>query len=430
MYVGYPVKGVYPYLPYGARLARNIEDIIHMYLEKNGHEPIMFPSLIPLSLFKKEVDFFEGFLPEALLASKKLSGEELDEPLVLRPTSEVPIYHVFSQMITSHRQLPLKLYQTVNVYRIETRATAPLLRLREVTLFNEAHVFCKNEEEAKRIFNEAVNLYEKIYDHFKIPYIIVKSPPWDLFPGAIENYDFITILPDGKVLELASVINLGQKFAKAFKIRFQDEEGVVRYVWQLCYGIGIDRLIAALVWLHGDSRGLVLHPDVAPIQLVVITIPPEPNLTAQVKEVVHKFINNKFRIFIDEDTQRTPGWKFYYWEQKGVPLRIEMGKRELVKGAFTLVDRITLKKKMVSANSINEEITSIMNLIKESLWRRAVDKVTKSLEKRVLLLELEFDRRACEEVEEEKDVSTLGKVVGSNFLPSDEIGKMLFGKKY
>jgi len=430
VHIGYPVKGVYPYLPYGAKIARNIEYVVHKYLEESGHEPIMFPSLIPLSLFKREVDFFEGFLPEALLASKKLSGEELDEPLVLRPTSEVPIYHVFSQLITSHRQLPLKVYQTVNVYRIETRATAPLLRLREVTLFNEAHVFCKSEEEAKKVFEEAVKLYERVYNYFKIPYIIVKSPPWDLFPGAIENYDFITVLPDGKVLELASVINLGQKFAKAFKIRFQDEEGVVRYAWQLCYGIGIDRMIAALVWLHGDSRGLALHPDVAPIQVVVIVIPPEPELTAKVKEVVSKSISNQFRVLIDEDTQRTPGWKFYYWEQKGVPLRIEMGQRELTKETFTLVDRVTFEKRTIPAVFINRELKKRMEHVKELLWERAVKKVMMSLESRALLLELGFDRDACEEVEEEKEVSTLGKVVGSNFLPIDYIGKMFFGKKY
>jgi len=390
----------------------------------------MFPSLIPLSLFKREVDFFEGFLPEALLASRKLSGEELDEPLVLRPTSEVPIYHVFSQIITSHRQLPLKLYQTVNVYRIETRATAPLLRLREVTLFNEAHVFCKSEEEAKRLFHEAVELYKKIYDYFKIPYIIVKSPPWDLFPGAIENYDFITVLPDGKILELASVINLGQKFAKAFKIRFQDQDGEVKHVWQLCYGIGIDRMIAALVWLHGDSRGLVLHPDIAPIQVVVIVIPPEPKLAAEAKEAVFKFIGDEFRIFIDEDTQRTPGWKFYYWEQKGVPLRVEIGRRELTEKSFTLVDRITFEKRVISASSVNEEVKKIMNLVRELLWRRAVEKVMRSLKSRTLILKLEFDKETCEEVEEENEVSTLGMIVDSNFLSSDYNGKMIFGKKY
>jgi len=390
----------------------------------------MFPSLIPLSLFKREVDFFEGFLPEALLASRKLSGEELDEPLVLRPTSEVPIYHVFSQIITSHRQLPLKLYQTVNVYRIETRATAPLLRLREVTLFNEAHVFCKSEEEAKRLFHEAVELYKKIYDYFKIPYIIVKSPPWDLFPGAIENYDFITVLPDGKILELASVINLGQKFAKAFKIRFQDQDGEVKHVWQLCYGIGIDRMIAALVWLHGDSRGLVLHPDIAPIQVVVIVIPPEPKLVAEAKEAVFKFIGDEFRIFIDEDTQRTPGWKFYYWEQKGVPLRVEIGRRELTEKSFTLVDRITFEKRVISASSVNEEVKKIMNLVRELLWRRAVEKVMRSLKSRTLILKLEFDKETCEEVEEENEVSTLGMIVDSNFLSSDYNGKMIFGKKY
>lgn len=429
VYTRYPVKGVYPYLPYGAKLARNLEELVHERLEASGHEPIVFPSLIPLSLFKREVDFFEGFMPEALLASRKLSGEELEEPLVLRPTSEVPIYHVFAQLISSYRQLPLKVYQTVNVYRIETRATAPLLRLREVTLFNEAHVFCRSEGEARRIFEEAVELYRGIYDHLRIPYVIVKSPPWDLFPGAVENYDFITVLPDGKVLELASVINLGQKFARAFKVRFQDVDEEVKYAWQLCYGIGIDRMIAALVWLHGDSRGLVLHPDVAPIQVVVVAIPPEPELVEGARGAVASALSG-YRVHVDDDTQRTPGWKFYYWEQRGVPVRVEVGRRELASSTLTLVDRVRFEKARVPLSSAAEEVERRMELVRGALWERAVTKVSEALRKRALLLDLDFDRGECEAVEEERGVSTLGKVVGSNFLPEECVGKMLFGKKY
>ena len=429
IYLGYPVKGVYPYLPYGARLASNIKRLVHNLLEQYGHEPIIFPSLIPLSLFKKEIDFFKGFMPEALLASKKLSGDELDEPLVLRPTSEVPIYYVYSHFISSHKQLPLKVYQTVNVYRIETKATAPLLRLREVFLFNEAHVFCKDAEEAKKLFDEAIRIYKKIYDYLKIPYIVVKSPPWDLFPGAIENYDFVTILPDGKALELASVINLGQKFAKAFKLRYQDVNGEVKEVWQLCYGIGIDRIIASLVWLHGDSRGLVLHPDVAPIQVVAIPIPTNEEMIRKTKEFVSKYIG-KFRWCIDEDTERTPGWKYFYWEQKGVPIRLEVGKREINNNTFTVVDRITFQKEVINAENLNSKIEEKIAIIKKLLWERAVKKVKKSLEKKALVLDITLDKNECEGIEEEYDTTTLGVIVDSNFLSSEYYGKILFCKKY
>ncbi|HDH06922.1 MAG TPA: proline--tRNA ligase [Thermoproteales archaeon] len=429
VYTKYPVKGVYPYLPYGAKITRAITEKVHQFLEEDGHEPIVFPSLVPLSLFKREVDFFKGFMPEALLASKKLSGEELDEPLVLRPTSEVPIYYVFSQLLTSYKQLPLKVYQTVTVYRIETKATAPLLRLREVFLFNEAHVFCKSKEEAEKLFERAINVYKKIYDYFKIPYIIIQSPPWDLFPGAIENYDFITVLPDGKVLELASVINLGQKFAKAFKIIFQDADKENKYVWQLCYGIGIDRLLASLIWLHGDSRGLVLHPGIAPIQVVVVSIPTKPELTEAAKKYV-KDLKLEQRVYVDEDPEKTPGWKFYHWEQRGVPVRIEIGRRELENKTLTLVDRINFDKRNIPASSANEEINKLLARIREDLWKRAVEKVSKSFKDNLYATEIEFTEEECLRIEDEKNLSTLGKIVDSNFLPEKYYGKIIFGKKY
>ncbi|MEB3851726.1 MAG: proline--tRNA ligase, partial [Desulfurococcales archaeon] len=187
IFVGYPVGGVYPYLPSGARMFRRLQRLLEELLEGTGHEPILFPSLIPLTLFRREVDFFEGFSPEALLAEKTLSGRMLDEPLVLRPTSEVPIYYVFSQLIKSWRDLPLKVYQNVTVYRIETKATAPFFRLREVTGFSEEHAFARDEGEAREIFEGAIGIYSSFLDRLGIPYLIVESPPWDLFPGARRN---------------------------------------------------------------------------------------------------------------------------------------------------------------------------------------------------------------------------------------------------
>jgi prolyl-tRNA synthetase len=434
IYVGYPVAGVYPYLPMGARMFRRLQRMLEEFLEETGHEPILFPSLIPITLFKREVDFFEGFSPEALLAERTLSGRELDEPLVLRPTSEVPIYYVFSQLIKSWRDLPLKVYQNVTVYRIETKATAPFFRLREVTGFSEEHAFARDEDEAKIIFEDAVKIYAKFIDTLGIPYLIVESPPWDLFPGARRNWDFVTILPDGKLLELASVIDLAQKFARAFEIMYQDRDGANRYVSQVTYGIGIDRVLGTLLWLPMDDRGFILHPKITPIDVVIVPI----HYGEDDKRLVTEYIESKvaprlaeagLRYYIDA-RERTPGYKYYYWERRGIPFRVEVGRKEVAEGLVTLFRRDTLEKKNIAVDDLAKEIVRAADEYAENLAARMREKARGLLEKHTLLLDIPFNREECLRVEEERDVTTIGKIVAVKGFDEELVGKILFGRKY
>ncbi len=434
LYIGYPVGGVYPYLPYGARMFRKLQRRLESLLEATGHEPILFPSLIPISLFRREVDFFEGFSPEALVAEKTLSGRELDEPLILRPTSEVPIYHVFSQLIKSWRDLPLKVYQNVTVYRIETKATAPFFRLREVTGFSEEHAFARSPEEARVIFEEAIEIYSRFLDSLGLPYLIVESPPWDLFPGARRNVDFITILPDGKLLELASVIDLAQKFAKAFEIMYQDRDGENKYVTQVTYGIGLDRVLGALLWLSADERGLVLHPDTAPVDVVVVPIYYSEEDRSLVMDYVEKKVVAPLRgsgYVVEVDTrERTPGYKYYYWERRGVPVRVEVGRREAVEGQVTLFRRDKLERTKSGVNSILRTLEETLDSYRKTLAERMATRASELLKENTLLLDVPFEKDSCLEVEEREDVTTIGKVLRARGLPQQAVGKILFGRKY
>lgn len=433
-FVKYPVSGVYPYLPAGARMLFRLRERLERLLEERGYEPILFPSLIPLTLFKREIDFFKGFSPEALLAERTLSGRVLDEPLVLRPTSEVPIYYVFSQIINSWQQLPLKVYQTVVVYRTETKATAPLFRLREVTGFNEAHALARDAEEAREVFGEAMRIYSQFLESLGIPFLIVESPPWDLFPGAVRNVDYVTIVPDGKLVELASVIDLGDKFAKAFEITYQDRDGRNKFVRQVTYGIGLDRILGTLLWLAADGRGLAIHPDVAPTHAAVIPIyygrEGLEGIMRFVDNVVAPALKDLGLKYVVDLRERTPGYKYYYWERVGVPLRIEVGGKEVERGAVTVFRRDSLTRSEVRAEALREELRKILDEVREGLAARMRGRAEELLRENTLLLDMELDRGECLRVEEERGLSTMGVVIEAHGLPRDAVGKVLFGRKY
>ena len=369
----FPTKGLYMYPWYGLDFIKRVIRHLEELLEETGHREERYPSLVPLSVFMKEKDFFEGFQGEAYLITETLRKERLDEPLVVRPTSETIMYPLWAKRINSYKQLPIKIYQTVNVFRLETKMTKPLLRLREVAFFNEAHTAHRNLEDAERQVKEALNVYMRFYDDLAIPYFVIKTPSWDTFPGALYNYDLITVLPDGKCLELGSVINLGQKFSRVFNIKFVDEKGRWEYVYQTCYGIS-ERAAGALIAIHGDDRGLVLLPEYAPIQIVIVPI----FYSDEQREIVmkkcidiKKGLEKEYRVYFDDSMERTPGYKFHYWEMKGVPLRIEIGPRDVEKKEITLFRRDLNVKEKVAEDSLFRKIREVFSEFRENLRKRA-----------------------------------------------------------
>ncbi len=375
--IRYPVKGMNVWKPYGFKALRNIQKIMIELLEETGHEEAYFPTLIPESVFSKEKEFLEGFGGETYVVTGTKT-KQFNEKLYVRPTSETVMYYMWNLWIKGRKDLPLKMYQIVNVFRYETKATHPILRVREIVSFIEAHTAHATKEEAEEQIKEAIKIYKEFYDRLLIPYFIVLTPPWDTFSGAEYNYDFVTAMPDGKALELGSVINLGQKFAKAFDIMFMDEDGVKKYVYQTCYGIS-ERSLGAVIAVHGDNKGLFFPPEIAPIQVVIVPImrAGEEDILEYSKKILNILRKHGIRAYLDDDMEHTPGWKYYYWDMKGVPTRIEVGRRELSNNTATIARRDKRSKITVPLDKLIESLNKVWIDINKYLYERALEQLKK-----------------------------------------------------
>ncbi len=371
--IRYPVKGMIVWRPYGFKALRNIQKIMIRLLEETGHEEAYFPTLIPESVFSLEEDFLKGFGGETFVVSGT-GSKKFQEKLYVRPTSETAMYYMWRLWVKGRKDLPIKMYQIVNVFRYETKATHPILRVREIASFIEAHTAHATMEEAEKQIREALDIYKRFYDELLIPYFIVLTPPWDTFAGAEYNYDFITPMPDGKALELGSVINLGQKFSKAFEIVFMDEDGSVKHVYQTCYGIS-ERSLGSVISVHGDNKGLFFPPKIAPIQVVIVPIMRvgETHILDYARKVRDYLRERGVRVYLDDDPEHTPGWKYYYWDMKGVPTRIEIGRREYEGKTATIARRDRREKKTVSLEKLVEELHSVWKDIEKVLYERALE---------------------------------------------------------
>jgi prolyl-tRNA synthetase len=336
----YPIKGCGVWLPYGFQLRKLILEVIRHYLDTTGHDEMLFPTLIPEDLIAKESSHIHSFENEAYWITHG-GKNPLGIKLALRPTSETAITPMAKLWIRSHADLPLKLYQIGSIFRYETKATRPLIRVREVSTFKEAHTFHATRQDAETQVNGANEIYQKIFDSLAIPYVISERPSWDRFAGALTTYAFDTIFPDGRCLQIGTTHNLGQNFSKVFDVTFETPEGTQALVWQTSYGIS-ERAVAAVIALHGDDRGLLLPPAVAPIQVVIIPIlfkGTEDQIMKECHEIYAHLVKQGIRSRIDDRAKMTPGAKYYEWEAKGVPVRIEIGPRDIKQGNVTVVQR-------------------------------------------------------------------------------------------
>ena len=342
----YPVKGMSVWLPRGFKIRKYSLELLQKLLDEE-HEETLFPMLIPESELAKEAIHVKGFEEEVYWVTKG-GLRELNEQLALRPTSETAMYPMFSLWVRSHMDLPIKVYQTVNTFRYETKHTRPLIRVREITTFNESHTVHATEEEAEEQVKTGIKIYKEFFDSLGIAYSISKRPEWDKFPGSKYTMAFDTIMPDGKTLQIGTVHNLGTTFAKTFDIQFENEEGEHEYAHQTCYGLS-DRVIASLIAAHGDEKGLKLPPVVAPEQVIIV-----PIIFKEKEEIVLNFTDkleellksNGIRAKQDKRDMR-PGKKYYEWEQRGVPLRIEVGPRDIENGSIVTIRRDTGNKEFI-----------------------------------------------------------------------------------
>ncbi len=371
----YPVKGFTVYMGWGYRIARGIARLLEERLEERGHQPVQFPVVIPEDAFMRESEHIEGFGASVFWITHA-GDTRLERRLLLRPTSETAIYPLFKLWIRSHADLPLRVHQTCNVYRYETKATRPLYRGREF-LWNEAHTAHATYEGAERQVREGVEIYRYVYDSLGLSYLILRRPDFDKFAGADYSIAFDTWNPDGKVNQIGTVHELGENFARAFELEYEDERGERRLVSTTCYVMGIGRVIAAVIAHHGDDHGLILPPVIAPIQVIIVPIPFkgfEESVKTCARELEATLKRGGLRVAVDDDDRLRPGEKYYKWEMFGVPLRAEVGPSEVKERTVTLVRRDTFERCRVELERVREEAEGLLERIQEGLrersWRR------------------------------------------------------------
>lgn len=439
MDVRYPVKGLYVWYPHGFAMRKATYAILRELLDKD-HEETLFPLLIPEHEFMKEAEHIKGFEEEVYWVTHG-GTSELDVPLALRPTSETAIYPMYKLWVRSHADLPIKLYQIVNTFRYETKHTRPLIRLREITSFKEAHTVHATWEDAQAQVNDAVDLYRAFYEKLCVPVIVSRRPDWDKFPGADYTLATDAIMPDGKTLQVGTVHHLGDNFSRTFEMTYEDPQGEQQFAHQTCYGIS-ERCIAALISIHGDNKGLVLPPAVAPVQIVIVPIimkKREEEIRAEAEKLETELKGAGFRVKTDYRSLR-PGAKYYHWEMRGVPLRMEIGPRDIDNGVVMAVTRLG-EKTQIARDSLVAETEAIMETFTGHLKQRAEQKAQDQI---TLASTLEEAREAantgvaviqwcgCEEcattVETEIDVSVLGTDVQSTYIDNTEGRCIICGK--
>ncbi len=366
-----PVRGFMVIRPYGYALWENIRDILDKKIKDTGHQNAYFPLLIPKSFLEKEAKHVEGFAPELAIVTHA-GGKELDEPLVVRPTSETIIHYMFAQWIKSWRDLPLKINQWANVVRWEMR-TRPFLRTTEF-LWQEGHTAHETaqeaEDEAQLMLNE---YYDVICNYLAIPAVKGRKSESEKFAGADTTYTIEALMQDGKALQMCTSHIISRNFSKAFGITYQTREGGVEHPYLTSWG-ATTRFIGAAVMVHGDQKGLVLPPKVAPIQVVIIPIFKTEEDKKELLDVVQRValrLKTFARVFIDADEQTRPGEKFYTWELKGVPLRVEIGPRDVKNGTVVLADRLGIAKETVMLDSIIEAVQGRLEIVQQKMFERA-----------------------------------------------------------
>ncbi|RLG21093.1 proline--tRNA ligase [Candidatus Micrarchaeota archaeon] len=368
----YNVKGFLVHRP-NATIAENlIEEMFEKELQRRGHKPMRFPAVIPEENFEKEAEHVEGFSPNVFWITHG-GSTKLEKKLALRPTSETAMYIMYAQWIRSYRDLPFKAYQRCQVWRYETKHTRPLLRDREF-YWIEAHDVFESKREAERQVIEDMEITEEIiHNKLGIPFLYFRRPSWDKFAGAEYTFGADALIASGRVLQLPSTHFLGQNFSKTFGISFIDKDGNERHPWQTCYGPAVGRILAAVIAVHGDNKGCVFPFEIAPIQIVIVPIfKTGVDIDAINTKclMLHEKLKKEYRVEFDE-SDKQPGAKFYYWELRGVPIRIEVGEKELHEAKLTIVRRDTGKREMIDEKELDKYLKNVGKEILKNLKEKA-----------------------------------------------------------
>ncbi len=439
MDVRYPVKGLYVWYPFGFAMRQNTYAYLRSLLNRD-HEECLFPLLIPETELAKEGEHIKGFEDEVYWVTHG-GLSPLDVKLALRPTSETAIYPMYSLWVRSHADLPLKLYQVVNTFRYETKHTRPLIRLREITSFMESHTVHADWNDANKQVEYELELTKEFYKTLGVPIIISKRPDWDKFPGADFTMAVDAIMPDGRTLQIGTVHHLGSHFSKTFNITYEDINGEQQLASQTCFGIS-ERCIAAVICVHGDDKGLVLPAMVAPTQVVIIPIivgKCGQEILDACKKLEDELKAAGIRVKTDARDIR-PGAKYYHWELHGVPLRVELGPRDLDANQLVCVSRLGTKT-IIPCDNAAETVKKLLQDAHDQILAKAedhlknhiriaetVNEANRNLEGNVVAVHWCGDKECADRLEELTNSALLGTDVRNQYLTNNSGKCIICGK--
>ncbi len=367
-----PVRGCMVIRPNGFAIWERMQAELDRMFKESGHVNAYFPLLIPESYLQKEAEHVEGFAPECAVVTRG-GGKKLEEPLVIRPTSETIIWSMYKDWVQSYRDLPLLINQWANVVRWEMR-TRLFLRTMEF-LWQEGHTAHASYEEAQEETLLILDIYKRFAEEYlAMPVLTGLKTDKERFAGALATYCIEALMQDGKALQSGTSHNLGQNFAKAFDVTFQTETGAREYVWATSWGVST-RLIGGLIMTHSDDNGLVVPPKLAPLQVVAVPIwksDDEKSAILQKLDEITAGWRDRFRFKIDDRDNYRPGWKFNEWEKQGVPIRLEIGPRDLENDEIVLVRRDTGEKERLPQSGLTEIIGSKLDAMQSDLFQRAL----------------------------------------------------------
>lgn len=446
-----PIKGCMVIKPTGYAIWENIQNILDKRFKETGVENAYFPLLIPMSYLKKEADHIEGFAPEFAVVTEA-GGKKLEEPLVIRPTSETIIYEMFSRWISSYRDLPLVYNQWANIVRWEKR-TRLFLRTSEF-LWQEGHTAHRTAEEAKKRASQMHEVYRIFSEEYlAIPVIAGAKTASERFAGAEDTLTIEAMMQDGKALQMGTSHLLSSHFTDSFNIKFLDEDGKEKHIRATSWGVST-RLIGGLIMTHSDDNGLVLPPNIAPVQAVIIPIymtpEDEEKITSKVSEIKNDLEIKGIRVKVDNRDMR-PGPKFFEWEKKGIPLRIEVGPKDFEKGEAVVVRRDTQEKTAINLSELANKSEELLVQIQQNLFDRALNfqkektKEVTTYDELKVQVETGFARaywcgdKDCESKVNEETKATIRCILDSNqenkngkcvYCGKESNTKVLFAKSY
>jgi len=368
-----PVKGLIVLRPDGYSIWESIKESLDKKLKETGHRNGFLPVLIPESLLAKEKEHFEGLNPEVFWVTHS-GNSEIGDRLALRPTSETLAYSLFSKWIRSWRDLPLKINFWNSALRAEIKGTKPFLRTSEF-LWQEGYTVHATKDEAEKEVVDILEMYKKtIEEELAVPVVTGKKSEKDKFVGAVYTNTLESLMPDGKALQMGTSHFLGQNFSKPFDVKYLDENNSETFAWQTSWGVSW-RLIGGMIMTHGDDKGLVLPPKVAPVQVVIIPIyyskEDKENVLQKACQIKDSLSNNDIRVHLDDREQLTPGFKFNDWEMKGIPIRIEIGPKDIAKNQIVLARRHNQTKISLDIDGLTEKTLSELKNIQKEMFGAA-----------------------------------------------------------